>query len=341
MPLAGRKRPHSDLSVVSIQPREQQTQQRPRKTKRDVTNSTEILEHPAATFRMPNNPRATLLGLPAELRLQIYSYLSDTAIIHVHHHDFSRFTWTPCRLPSSASPLLCANPKWSGMCEEEDRCTYNIYAPPEPIGFWALAASNRMLLNETQEFFLRKSVVSIHPHDLRPWLDHLADKDPKRIENLRQVTLAGPNSYRYFSGAELQLLRDRVPNLEAMGFQCQDMIWPWARRFTSGVQINPEAWTQWAVLAWMQSFDSSITIAIEAMIWKKSNPRWSPDVVEQQVAIRIIRKGKTGAAGSGSSTGWSDEDIDVEIVQPGKLASPKRNAKWRQWWRGKEMRGFA
>jgi hypothetical protein len=126
-----------------------------------------------------------------------------------------------------------------------------------------------------------------------------------------------------------------------MGFQCQDMIWPWARRFTSVVQINPEAWKQWAVLAWMKSFDSSITIAIEAMIWKKSNPPWSPDVVEQQVAIRIIRKGKTGAAGSGSSTGWSDEDIDVEIIQPGKLASPKRNAKWRQWWRGKEMRGFA
>jgi hypothetical protein len=223
MAVAGRKRAHSEIDNTTVPSRK-----RPRK---DAITSTAKNENPAAVFRTPSNTQATLSGLPAELRLQIYSYLCDSTIIHVHNHTDnvggSRFTWTPCRSPSSASPLLCANPKWSGMCDEEDRCTYKIYSPPEPVGFWALAASNKLIRNEAQEFFLRKTVVSIHPQDLRSWLDHLAGKDARRLDSLRRVTLAGPNSYRHFSNAELQLLRDRLPNLEALGFQFQDPVWRW------------------------------------------------------------------------------------------------------------------
>ncbi|KAH7091527.1 hypothetical protein FB567DRAFT_437000 [Paraphoma chrysanthemicola] len=304
MASVGTKRPHSDLAGSTAQPRK-----RPARVKSSKGQSEEdSTEHPASTFRTPTNPFATLSNLPAELRLQIYSHLCDTTIIHVHRHGAeygknSKFTWTPCRAPSSASPLLCANPKWSGMCDEEDRCTYKIYAPPEPIGFWGLAASNKMIRNETQEFFLRKSVVSIHPRDLRPWLDHLADKDPKR---------------------------------------CQDSIYRWtpfANR--SNFQFDGEAWKRWHIVDWMKSFSPSVTIAIEAIVWKKSHPRWTPNIVEQQVAVRLIRQGEPTEEGSRSASGWADEDVDVQIVKPGKLASPKRNAKWRQWWRGKEMKGFA
>lgn len=113
------------------------------------------------------------------------------------------------------------------MCDEEDRCTYKIETPPEPVGFWGLAASNKLIRNEAQEFFLRKTVVSIHPQDLRVWLEHLASKDSRRLDSLRRVTLAGPNSYQYLNNAELQLLRDRLPNLEALGLQCQDSVWRW------------------------------------------------------------------------------------------------------------------
>lgn len=343
MASVGKKRQHSDLAGSTAQPRK-----RPARGKSSKGQSEEdSTEHPASTFRTPTNPYATLSNLPAELRLQIYSHLCDTTIIHVHHHGSeynknSKFTWTPCRAPSSASSLLCANPKWSGMCDEEDRCTYKIYAPPEPIGFWGLAASNKMIRNETQEYFLRKSVVSIHPRDLRPWLDHLADKDPNRVESLRRITLAGPNSYRHFTNLELQLLRDRIPNLEAVGFQCQDANYRWTsfgnRR---DFQVNVEAWKRWHTIDWMKSFSPSVTIAVEAIIWKKSHPRWTPNIVEQQVAVRILRQGIPAEEGSRSTSGWADEDVDVQVVKPGKLASPKRNAKWRQWWRGKEMKGFA
>jgi hypothetical protein len=52
--------------------------------------------YPATIFKTPKNPRATLEGLPAELRLEIYKHLSDSSLVHVHrgtqgkensHHD--------------------------------------------------------------------------------------------------------------------------------------------------------------------------------------------------------------------------------------------------------------
>jgi hypothetical protein len=344
--MAGKKRPHSDLSGVSIQPCKRQTKT-PKIT--ETVKSDRPSASIASIFRTPQNAQATFAGLPAELRLQIYSHLCDSTIIHVHHHKGnedkeSRFTWTPCRSPSPSSPLLCANPKWSGMCEEEDRCTYKIYAPPEPVGFWGLAASSKSIRNETQEFFLRNTVVSIHPHDLGPWIDRVAERDSRLLNNLRRITLAGPNSYLYFSNAELQLVRNRIPNLEGLGFQCQDSIWRWVRsRANNDIQIDSDAWKRWHVTDWLKAFDPSITIAMEAMIWRKVHPRWNPNDIEQQVAIRVIRKGQDAENGSGSrsGSGWADEDVEVEVVKPGRLASKKRIAKWRQWWRGEGMKGFA
>ena len=304
--------------------------------------------HVAAIFRAPRNPHATLSGLPAELRLQIYSHLCDSTIIHVHHHRghnayTSRFTWTPCRSSSSASPLLCANPKWSGMCDEDDRCTHKIDAPPEPVGFWALAACNKFIRNETQEFFLGKTIVSIHPHDLRPWLNHLAVTNARRLDSLRRVTLAGAYSYKYFGNAELQLIRDLLPNLEGLGFQFQDYVWRWTSTYLvdGEFDVYPTGWKRWPLVAWLKDFDPSITIALEAMVWVKPNRyHHVHNFPEQQVTISVIRKGKMAENNSSPGSGWTDEDVDIEVVRPGRLGSPKRTAQWRQWWRGKETKGF-
>lgn len=82
---------------------------------------------------------------------------------------------------------------------------------------------------------------------------------------------------------------------------------------------------------------------MEAMIWQKAHPRWNTTLTEQQVAIRMIREGKPPSPGLtlGLGSRFTDEDVEVEIIKPGKLASGKRNAKWRQWWRGKTFKGFA
>jgi hypothetical protein len=230
------------------------------------------------------------------------------------------------------------------MCDEEDRCTYKFHAPPEPVGFWALAASNKHIRNEAQEFFLRKAVVSIHPHNLVSWLRHLENRTPQQTEHLRRITLAGPNTWRFFTTMDLQLLRERIPNLEAVGVQCQDAVWRWPRSYLSS-DVPPrdedkDAWRGWNVVKWMQeAFDPSITIALEAMVWQQSHQ--SHEFLEQLVAIRILREAKPGAEGEGKG-GWDDDDVKLEIDRSGKLAprAAVRTAGWRGWWRGKEMKSL-
>jgi hypothetical protein len=134
--------------------------------------------HPATIFKTPENPRATFEGLPAELRLQIYGYLGESLLIHVHkrikkNQALPPFTWTPCCQPNPKTPLLCANPEWSSMCKEQDRCTREANAPLQLQGSWALAVSNKAIRNESLELFLRGATVSVHWDDLHPWLDHL------------------------------------------------------------------------------------------------------------------------------------------------------------------------
>jgi hypothetical protein len=321
-----------------------------KRRKKEVVVAAPRDEHPALTYKTPSNLQATFLGLPVELRLQIYEHLCDSTIIHVHRHSVNtiigdddpndvqpaRFTWTPCRSPNPKSPLLCANPKWSGMCTEADRCTYNINSPPEPLGFWALAASSKDVHNETQEFFLRRTVVSIHPRNLRPWLDHLAEHTPQHIDHLRRITLAGPNTYRCVVQSQVDLLRERIPNLEGVGFQSQDPIWRWVRSYDdpNNLKVDCNAWKRWNILEWMQNFDPSITIALEAMALCRPRRWHNGNINEQQFAVRVLREGKT------EGNGWDDDDVVVEIHQPGAPAEPKRNARWRAWWRGKDMKGL-
>src|SRR4051812_9440846 len=97
MTLAGQKRKILFISYPSPGPEERQVRleaitpqtfqvsqvsQVPKKSKKrsdKQAGSEEALKkHPAAMFKSPGNPQATLEGLPAELRLQIYDYLCDS-----------------------------------------------------------------------------------------------------------------------------------------------------------------------------------------------------------------------------------------------------------------------
>lgn len=302
------------------------------------------------TYKPPNNPQATLEGLPAELRLSIYDHLSDTIMVHVHKHADSdvkipHFTWTPCRAPNPEHPLLCANPKWSGKCEEEDRGTHNPNSPRSPRGFWALAEASTSLHREIQRLWLRRAVVSIHPQHLRAWLDHLS-RTPHQLAQLRRVTLAGPDLLDNSATEALQLLHERVPHLTGVGFQCQDVTARWVRwrpgykRLFQSMQL----WKKWNIFKAMEVFDASIVVAMEAMVWQKV-PRYKFDLdkVEVLIAVRMWRgvgEGREESGGEESEQEESEQDgVKVE-VDSRKVVAHERNAKWRYWWRGGDMKAF-
>lgn len=291
--------------------------------------------------RPPHNPQACFTGLPAELRLEIYSLLRDTIIIHVHRRQERKrdlFTWTPCRASNAISPLLCANPKWSGMCSEDERCTYKLGTSAVLRGAWALAASNKMIRNEAQEMFFRDSVFSVRAQNLEVWLDHLAMMNPRHLDRLQRVTLNGPNEWRSLSRIEFEILRNRAPNLRSLGVQCQSPVWQWFRNHTqSGPMLDYKRWHEWSIVDFVRDFDPAVTVAFEAMVWKKPHPSSEPDGVEQQIAIRIMREGKRIEKASDSS--WTEEDTEVDVAQSDQLAPCGNDAKWQQWWHNKG-RGF-
>ena len=187
--------------------------------------------HPASIFKTPRNPRATFEGLPTEMRLQIYDYLRDLLHIHVRKRVKTKkeassqarkpppFVWYPCRRTNPNTRLLCANPEWSGMCKEEDRCSYEADSPVEPRGPWALIASNKAIRNEAKELFLRDTVLSVNSQDLQPWLNHLIRHAPQRMNHLHHITLTGPIEWSSTHTCLVRLLQERVPNLTGLGFQ--------------------------------------------------------------------------------------------------------------------------
>lgn len=359
-----RKRSHSNITELRSVPRKRQPK---RGHRRDASTSSSLLEQPTDTpiFTTPANPQATLCGLPAELRLQIYSHLCDTTLVHVHFHDdvadddedvFGdrwlgeeeqiRFTWTPCRATSTVSPFLCANPKWSGLCEEKNRCTHKLDSPPEHNGFFGLAATCKSIRNEAQEFFLSETAFSIEPRHLLLWFDYLEGNDPSRLDSLKRLTLAGSNSYRYVNKHLFDEVRQRLPGLEAFGFQCQDYtsLWCDSRGGDSTfdddcIRIRCRNWMVSWWSEWMRDFDDAIDVAFEFMVLRRRRQA-IVNTVEQQVAVRIVRKGKRTKDGAklGSTLPWKYEDVRIEIDNPGQLAAPERNAGWRQWWRGEARR---
>lgn len=113
-------------------------------------------------------PKASLLGLPAELRLMIYDYLWEKASIHIHHRTSSgalvparcmdsqttnwfentKLTWTPCNAVDTESRCLCAHPVWDGGVEQAQRCSDVPSAPNRPTGIFALRWACKALRRE-------------------------------------------------------------------------------------------------------------------------------------------------------------------------------------------------
>jgi hypothetical protein len=304
-------------------------------------------------FSPSANPRATLTGLPAELRLHIYSYLRETDLIHVHWHPATettdeRFTWTPCRGTDASNRLLCANPKWSGTCTEEERCTYNTVTPSEPRGFHALAASSKALRDEAMGLLSRCEGVSIPTIALRPWLSYMEQRAPKHLEQLRRVTLEarwGRREYGFFGITDSDGLECRLPRLKAVGVQSQGWLPDWVTTSRGpDVTMRTDAMSKrWQHTKRLMISRADIKTTIEIMVhW---NPRripnymCNPDVVEQMISVRftgsVLKDG--GEVDNRGTVIWKEED--VEVIQPKHLlGEPKQNAKWREWWKTDELR---
>jgi hypothetical protein len=105
--------------------------------------------------------------------------------------------------------------------------------------------------------------------------------------------------------------------------------------YASGALLNPRTRAKGG--------ERHITVIIEGTLWTKGAKKYLASggwirSAQQQAVVRIVRKGRVD--GNVCGTGWEDEDVNLEVVQPGGLVEPGRTAGWRKWWRGKALRGF-
>jgi hypothetical protein len=159
------------------------------------------------------------------------------------------------------------------MCTEEDRCTYNVDHPPTPLGFWALAATNKLIRGEMQELFLKKPVISVQERDLYTWLDCVSSISPGKLENVQRLTFAGSELSSTLTWTTTRKLSEHLPNLESVGFQCQDSVHKWIQPGQSvGSFIQRFQWEG----AWqdttmpLRHIDPKITVILEARPYARS-----------------------------------------------------------------------
>lgn len=135
-------------------------------------------------------------------------------------------------------------------------------------------------------------------------------------------------------------MREFLPHLKGLGIQCQSPVWTWISRYPANddLEISEDAWKYWRVLGCADGWAPSVTIALEAMIWRKKRNAvpWNPDLTDQQAVIRVIRKGIELSGGDAQEPA----DWEVEVQKSGPLAEQKRCAKWKAWWRLGELKNF-
>jgi hypothetical protein len=192
-------------------------------------------------------------------------------------------------------------------------------------------------------------VFSIRPLYLQGWLSWLKRNAPKQLDSITKVTLAGPDCYvEHPSYAALQLMKDILPNLTAIGYQCQTPRW---RFDLDGVDphkadIDPSwHWHRWGGVEAMSTFGCHVSVVVEGLVWLKERrlkgevKGTQTRIKERQGIVRVVRQAKEEGY---EGTGWENEDVRLEVMQPRELGPHKGKAgtTWRLWWQTEELKKF-
>jgi hypothetical protein len=181
------------------------------------------------------------------------------------------------------------------------------------------------------------------------WLNWLKMRAPKQLGSIMKVTLAGPDCCEEQpSYAALHSMRDSLPNLTAVGYQCQTPRW----RFNLdgadpyNTDINPLwHWHRWTLVENMSTFGAHVSVVVEGLVWLKERrlegevKGTQTRIKERQGIVRVIRAAKEEGY---EGTGWENEDVRIEVLQPRELGLRKGKVEetWRLWWQAKELKNF-
>ncbi|KAF2115370.1 hypothetical protein BDV96DRAFT_575358 [Lophiotrema nucula] len=194
----------------------------------DPPPSSTTTNNPALRPASGENPQATILGLPLELRLEIYDHLYPSHLTHVSttggarglgtictgnllRLPFTTFTfasnnmaplrlfWRPCICPNQ-SLSTCSKPPWSGLCSPEEHCStancpirydFNIAATCKTLRREVL---NHVLMRVSMSTRAASTIFKAYASDFLVHIQHLTlTPDELYSESLNKADVFDPS----------------------------------------------------------------------------------------------------------------------------------------------------
>ena len=288
-----------------------------------------------------SNPRASLLGLPTELRLEIYSYLVEPARFHIDEQDHAQ-EWElkrlrPCYTPDPTHPSLCAKPCFSGLSPSETLC-HNIGGP----------RSHRLAIRQVCALFHRETssilgknwiglIVVQRTHEVERVLMSMTAQQLEMLVDLTVQVLPVPGyEYRGISPVVVHLRRNHaaLPNLRTLAIQTLQRVRnrSQSRRF-SDHDFDPELlWRwQWFIVELKEIFQDRVQIIFEGWVVLRAGHRLHNSAHDEMMRIR-------GVVGNCNCTVYAREGCrcTFEMSSEAIVGEP---GPWTEYWKTRKM-GF-
>ncbi|CAO2652259.1 Nn.00g005420.m01.CDS01 [Neocucurbitaria sp. VM-36] len=304
--------------------------------------------HALQTFKYP---RASLLGLPPELRLQIYTYLAKS--IHLHLDYVRDPTWTYpwhqddwviahcidsptdsitrfCTAPDPTFCQLCTKPFLSGLHPTEETCHTSKSNKSDPF---ALRATCKTIYQETRGVLDRKELgFSVHAGDARGVLRALR---PDARTGLVRLTLVHAPSIvdcaihqavAYFHKHALSFRSLRTIAVQTTQPRYKFCV----KRPRNAPLFDPErTWQKlWFVRALDEAFYGDVTVVLEAWVVARAGYRQNQGEGNEMVVVRGWKWGAKERKRKGS--------VEFEMRRR-EIVATELNAPWKAWWKGDQM----
>ena len=279
-------------------------------------------------------PRASLLGLPTELRLLIYTHLAESVHLHIDYPPSWVRPWSMykpsntrmrfCHAPDTTFRQLCAKPMFSGLAATEDLCHQrNENAARNKHHPFALRATCKRVYEETRGIL--QIGITVQADYTSEMLKALRPDTRRSLVRLTILDIPG-GWVLHGAVAYLSYHAWEFPSLRSVAVQTRQPHYKFCvKRPRRHPLFHPEStWDKlWFVNALYKIFDKEVTVVLEAWVVVRAGYRENQSAVDEMVVIRGVVRGSRETKRSGNS--------EFEMRREAVVA-PEKSAPWKEWW---------
>jgi hypothetical protein len=290
-----------------------------------------------------SNTGASLLGLPTELRLQIYSYLVEPTRFHIDEQsqDINARKWKfkhlrLCYTPDPTHPSLCAKPCFSGLCPPKALC-HNI--SDVQLNRVTIPQVCRLLHEETKGMLDKDRIgltIVQRTYEVPSVLSSMTLHQMEMLVDLTIQVLPASygEGYRGLSPAVIYLRRNHTsfPNLRTVAVQTPQRLRNLAQdRFNPDANFDPEVeWRwQWFITELQEIFQGRVQIIYEGWIVFRAGHPITKSEDDEMMRIR-------GTVGNCNGCIYGEEGCKCTFEMVSNAIVGGRGA-WTGYWQGRDM----